>query len=69
MDQDFGFLIGLPVTVKKGARPYGWSGISWPGEPPVVDGTYSVTGAYIDGNIISFEVGGWWYLPADLESA
>lgn len=68
-DQDLGFLIGLPVTIRRDAIPYGITAIEEAfGRPVVPRGeVLSIEDGFIDGNVLSLYVGGWWWLPEALE--
>lgn len=65
------FAIGLTVEVKPGARPVGWQdGDDQDFGDPTPDGPRQITDVCSQESVAlfgSFEVGGNWYDPSDIE--
>lgn len=62
------FAVGLVVDVKAGSKPVGWGDQHF-GEPcPVNAQVRSVAASEPSAPFGSFEVGGWYWHPADIVS-
>jgi len=70
MDEAKHFAIGLTVDVKDGALPAGWDKHGMMDDPPAPPKNEQIT-AVENGNASepmgTFEVGGWWWYPQDIE--